>query len=95
MSASHRAEGECNEMAAAHISTEEGRSTRQYDCDSSIPARASAKVIHAGPKPELKASEWLHSGKSGGDFPDRNAGTGIISLRCFCSDWMSVPVLLF
>lgn len=59
-SASHRAEGECNEMAAAQISTEEeGWSTRQYHSDSSIPTKASAKVIHTGPESEPKAHEQL------------------------------------
>lgn len=68
--------GESNEMAAARISTEEGRSTRQYHSDSSIPTEASAKVILTGPKSEPEASKWLglHSRKSGGDFPDWNAG---------------------
>lgn len=45
-------------MAAAHNSTEEGRSTRQYHSDSSIPTEASAKIFRTGPKSEPKASEW-------------------------------------
>lgn len=58
-STSHRAERECNEMDAAHISTEDCWSTTQYHSDSSIPTKASAKVIHTGPKSETKASEWF------------------------------------
>lgn len=58
-SVSHREKGECNEMAAAHINTEEGWSITHYHSDSSIPTKASAKVIHTRPKSETKASKWL------------------------------------
>lgn len=58
-SASQRAKGECSKMAAAHISMEEGLSSRQYHSYSSIPTEASAKVIHTGPKSGLKTSKSL------------------------------------
>lgn len=45
--------------------------------------------------PRLTSSSGIHSGKSVGDFPDWKPGPGMVSLGCFCSDWLSVPSLLF